>query len=179
MRERNQEPDEVAGDAKGDATGGALPTAVPDPADVERESLLRHGFDPAAVVGRAGAGNLKGASPVPAAQQVLLAAGALLEAHLPDSDGSLARTLLARLADAPALLDRHRERPAGALAQLVDGLLAEPALLAELVREADVRWGRDYDERPRFESPGRAPAPDDPYTADSVRDLLRELRRAL
>jgi hypothetical protein len=175
MRERNQEPGEVPGDATGDTT----PPAGPDPADVERESLLRHGFDPAAVVGRAGAGNLKGASPIPAAQQVLLAAGALLEAHLPDSEGSLARTLLARLADAPALLARHRDRPAGALAELVDGLLAEPALLAELVREADVRWGRDYDERPRFELPGRPPATDDPYTTDRVRDLLLALRRAL
>jgi hypothetical protein len=180
MRQSNQEPDEVPGAAPKDATSsGAAPAAVPDPATVERESLLRHGFDPTAVVGRAAAGSLKGASPIPAAQQALLAAGALLEAHLADSEGTLARALQARLADAPALLDRHRERPAGALAELVDRLLAEPALLAGFVRETDARWGREYDERPRFEAADSPPAPDDPYTVDGVRDLLRALRRAL
>lgn len=183
MRQSNQEPDKVPGAAPGDAPGAATPTGVPDPADVERESLLRHGFDAAAVVGRAGAGSLKGASPVPAARQALLAAGALLEAHLPESEGSLARTLLARLADAPALL-HHGDRPDSAIAPsalvgVLDRLLAEPALLAEFVREVDARWGRDYDERPHFETPGRPPAPDDPYTLDGVRTLLQELRRAL
>jgi hypothetical protein len=184
MRQSNQEPDEVPGAAPGSdapdaAAPAAVPATVPDPATVERESLLRHGFDPAAVVGRAAAGSLKGASPIPAAQQALLAAGALLEAHLADSEGTLARALQARLADAPALLDRHRERPAGALAELVDRLLAEPALLAGFVRETDARWGREYDERPRFEAADSPPAPDDPYTVDGVRDLLRALRRAL
>ncbi len=175
MSQRNQEP----GKAPANIKAGAAAPAGPDDATVERESLLRHGFDPAAVVGRAGAGALRGASPVPAAQQALLEAGRLLETHLADGEGSLARTLLARLADEPALLARHRERPAGALAELADKLLAEPLLLAELVRETDARWGRDYDERPRFEAPGRPPAPDDPYTEAGVRDLLLALRRAL
>lgn len=136
-------------------------------------------FDVQALVGREAAGTLKGASPVPAAQQALLVVGALLEARLPDSEGSLTRTLLARLADEPALLGRHLGHPEAALAELLERILSAPAGLTELVRQADARWGRDYDERPRFEREGQPPAADDPYTEEQVRNLLAELRRGL
>ena len=47
--------------------------------------------------------------------------------------------------------------------------------LKELVREADVEWGRVFGERPRFETDGCPAAPDDPYTAESVRTALTQL----
>ncbi len=153
--------------------------SAPDPDAVERESLLRHGFDTAAVVGRAAAGTLKGASPVPAARQALLDVDALLAAHLADGEGSLARTLRARLADAPGWLDRHRGDAAAALVSFVESLLEQPSQLAEFVREVDVRWGRDYDERPLFEAAGRPAAPNDPYTVADVRSRLQALLGAL
>lgn len=161
------------------AEDGARDPSAPDAATVERESLLQHGLDASVVVGRAAAGALRGASPVPASRQLLLQAEALLATRLADGEGSLARALLARLADAPQLLARHPHEAPAALADLVDGYLAAPALLAELVRDVDARWGRDYDERPRFEAPGRPPAPDDPYTLAGVEALLRDLRGAL
>ncbi len=147
--------------------------------DAEREALRLRAFDLASAIARAGADNLKGASPVPAARQLVLAVTALLAARLPDSEGSLARVLAARLEDDPPLLDRHRGAPPAALAELLDRALATPTALADLVREVDARWGRDYDERPRFEAADRPPAPDDPYTIESVRALLKALRDSL
>lgn len=146
---------------------------------IEQEIRRRRAWDLAGAVARAGAGNLRGASPVPADRQLVLDVGALLAARLPDPDGTLTRVLLAGLADDPALLAACRGRPAAALAALLDRALAAPAALAELVRQVDARWGRDNDERPRFETNGRPPAADDPYTLSGVRNQLEALRREL
>jgi hypothetical protein len=52
-------------------------------------------------------------------------------------------------------------------------------LLKELVRSADAEWGRTMGERPHFEKEGEPPHPEDPYTAESVRNALAEaLRRS-
>jgi hypothetical protein len=175
MRHDNQDPED-ADPGKRLPDGGG-----PDDDGAALEAEIRRGrtFSLAEAVGRAAAGSLKGASPVPASRQALLAAEALLEAKLNDPEGSLAGTLLARLADDLPLLDRHRDHPADALAELLDRVLATPAALADFVRETDARWGRDYDERPRFESPGRPAAPDDPYPVDDVRARLVALRGIL
>ena len=171
MRDDKQEPEPGTPDP--DGTGGAAPGAA------EAEIRRARAFDLATAIGRAGAGNLKGVSPVPASRQALLAIESLLAARLPDHEGSLTRTLLARLEGDPPLLDRHRDRPESALAELLDRTLAVPTALAELVRETDARWGRDFDERPRFESGGRPAAADDPYTVEAVRALLAQLRQTL
>jgi hypothetical protein len=49
------------------------------------------------------------------------------------------------------------------------------SLLKELVREADVEWGRVQGERPHFEREGAPPDPDDPCTFASVRESLADL----
>lgn len=146
--------------------------------DLEREIRAGRPFDLAEAIGRAGGASLKGASPVAAARQALLGAKALLEARLPDADGSLLRTILARLENETPLLAGHADDPAAALAAWLDRVLASAADLSALVRDADARWGRDYDERPRFEGDG-PPAADDPYTEAGVRTLLTDLRRGL
>jgi hypothetical protein len=48
-------------------------------------------------------------------------------------------------------------------------------LLKELVREADIEWGRILGERRYFEKEGCPPHPDDPYTIESVRATLSRL----
>ncbi len=149
-----------------------------DDRTVEDEIRRSRPFDLAEALGRAGAGNLKGASPVAPARRVQLAVQALLEAHLDDAEGSLRRTILARFEADPPLLARHFDDPPGALAEFLDRILAGPVALADLVRDADARWGRDYGERPRFEQGGAA-HPDDPYTEAGVRTLLLALRRGL
>ena len=137
-------------------------------------------FSLAEAVGREAAGSLSGASPVARSRQVLLEIGHLLESHLNDPEGALARTLLAKLELDPPLLARHFDRPAGALTEYLELTLGKDALLNALVRDTDARWGRDNQERPHFEREGHPPHPDDPYTRAGVRalltDLLEELR---
>ena len=66
------------------------------------------------------------------------------------------------------------DRPLGVLADHCQCVLESGHLLSELVREADVEWGRTMDERPYFERAGSPPHPDDPYSLETVRKALRE-----
>lgn len=147
--------------------------------DIENEIRRGRSFNLAEAVGREAAGALKGASPVTPARQLLLESETLLETRLDDPEGSLLRTLLAHLESNPPLLARHFGNAPGALAELIDGVLASPSLLDGLVRDADARWGREYGETPHFNLPGRAENPDDPYTPRSVEQALRSLRQNL
>ena len=70
-------------------------------------------------------------------------------------------------------------QPLVALASYVQHVLSSEYLLSELVREADVEWGRVFNERPHFQREGHPPHPDDPYTDDSVRITLSQLTEKL
>ncbi len=150
-----------------------------EPAELVDEIRKGRKFSLAEAVGRQAGGNLKGASPIPSAQQLLLQIEAVLDTHLPDSEGSLTRTILAQFSDNPPLLAQHFDDANGALIEFLNSILDTPANLAELVRQADARWGRDYDERPHFEKSGQAPDAADPYTRNGVRILLSALRHNL
>ena len=145
------------------------------------ETQIRRGrkFDLAEAVGRQAGGILKGASPVAPARQLLLQIEEILARDLPDSEGSLTHTIMAQLEGNPPLLARHFDDAAGALHEYLDGVLDIRANLVALVRQADARWGRDYDERPHFDKPDQTPHPDDPYTLAAVTALLTELRAGL
>jgi len=147
--------------------------------DLEAEIRRGRKFSLAEAVGRAAGGNLKGASPVAPARQLVLQIEEILASLLPDSEGSLCRTIIARFNDNPPLLARHFGEPTAALTEFLDDVLNTPTALDDLVRQADARWGREFDERPHFEKPGQAPHPDDPYTGESVRARLCQLRRDL
>jgi hypothetical protein len=51
--------------------------------------------------------------------------------------------------------------------------------LAELVRDADIEWGRVMGERPYLAREGSPHHPDDPYTVESVRSVLTGLLKEL
>ena len=149
----------------------------PESGSESTESRIRRDrkFTLAEAVGREAAGAMSGASPVARAEQVLLEIEHTLESRLEDSSGSLTRTILARLKINPPLLARHFDRPVGALEEFLGATLGSDSLLISLVRDTDARWGRDYEERPHFETEGNPPHPDDPYTRAGVRDLLQDL----
>ena len=145
------------------------------------EQEIRRGrkFNLTEAIGREAAGALKGASPVAPTDQLLMDIENLLELGLFDHDGSLIRVIMARLKTNPALLDRHHSDAPSALKEFFAGILSATPSVDNLVRQADARWGRDFQERPMFNSPERSPHPDDPYTRESVQNQIEEFLRNL
>jgi hypothetical protein len=144
-------------------------------ADVEREIRRGRKFSLSDAIGRLGGGGmLKGASPVPPLEQTAAAIANYLRAHLDDPGGVLAQVMV-RNVKASELLIENFDQPAVVLAAYVNQVLDSETLLKDLVREADVEWGRTLGDRPHFEQEGRPPDPDDPYTLASVRNALTQL----
>ena len=143
-------------------------------ADAELEREIRKGrkFTMEEAIGRlAGPGAMKGASPVSRVQQAETEIETWLKGHLADSAGALPELLHRRLKGSLLLLE-NLDQPLVAVAACCKQVLDSENQLKELVREADVEWGRMMGERPFFNKDGVSPHPDDPYTNDSVRKAL-------
>jgi hypothetical protein len=144
-------------------------------AELEREIRAERKFSLSEAIGRlAGPGAMKGVSPVTRAQQAVVEIQEYLNRHLSDAGGVLSGILLRRV-EASELLLKAPDQPLAVLADYVRRVLESAYGLSELVREADVEWGRVFGERPRFEKEGCPPAADDPYTHESVRTALTRL----
>ena len=144
-------------------------------AELEREIRAERKFTLAEAIGRlAGPGAMKGASPVDRRQQAAAEIEAYLERHLADERGALSCVLLRHVAESERLLE-GLDQPLVVLCGYVRQVLGSDYGLKELVREADVEWGRVFGERPAFETDGCPPAAGDPYTLDSVRAALSRL----
>jgi len=144
-------------------------------AELEREIRQGRKFTAQEAMGRMiGPGAMKGGSAVPRVQEAGMAIGTWLRSNLTDSTGALQALLHRRLRES-ALLLNNLDQPLIALADYCQQVLASDYHLTELVREADVEWGRRMDERPHFNREGSPPHPDDPYTNDSVRTALQEV----
>ena len=147
--------------------------------ELEREIRRERKFTLAEAIGRmAGPGAMKGESPVTHLQQAVAEIQEYLDRHLMDAAGVLSGVLLRQVRESELLL-KSFEQPLVALAGYVQHVLGCEYALKELVREADVEWGRVFGERPRFDQEGRPPAPDDPYTLESVRAALIQLMAEL
>jgi len=141
-------------------------------AELEREIRKDRKFTPAEAIGRlAGPGAMKGESPVARLQQAGVEIESWLRSHLADSGGAL-RAVLHRDVAGSELLLNNFDQPLVVLAGYCHRVLDSDYLLEELVRDADVEWGRVMGERPYFETEGSPRHPDDPYTVESVRKTL-------
>jgi hypothetical protein len=150
-------------------------------ADAELEREIRKGrkFTLAEAVGRmAGPGAMKGESPVARMQQAGAEIETWLRRHLADAGGALQVVLLRHVKESETLLNNF-DQPLAVLASCCRRILSSDYLLKEVVRDADVEWGRVFGERPHFEKEGCPPDPDDPYTTDSVRTTLSGLLKEL
>ena len=148
-------------------------------AELEREIRQERKFTLAEAIGRmAGPGAMKGESPITRLQQAVAEIQEYLDRHLVDAAGVLSGILLRQVRESELLL-KSFEQPLVALAGYVQHVLGCEYALKELVREADVEWGRVFDERPYFEGDGCPPAPADPYTLESVRAALIQLMAEL
>jgi hypothetical protein len=127
-----------------------------------------------AIARMAGPGAMKGESPVTRMQQAEVEIEIWLTAHLADAGGAL-KPVLHRQVKSSELLLSGFEQPLAVLAAYCHRLLDSEYLLEELVRDADVEWGRVMGERPYLQCAGAPQHPDDPYTVDSVRKKLGDL----
>src|SRR5262245_46227814 len=149
-------------------------------ADAELEREIRKGrkFTLAEAIGRlAGPGAMKGASPVARQHQAAVEIETWLRHHFSDPAGALGVVLLRHVRECDLLLN-NPDQPLIVLAAWCHRALDSEIRLQELVREADIEWGRVFGERPHFEK-GSAPDADDPYTLASVRADLSALLEKL
>jgi len=143
--------------------------------DLEREIRDQRKFSLAEAIGRlAGPGMMKGVSPVTRKQQAEAEIEAYLNRHLSCAAGILPVVLFRHVRESELLLN-NLDQPLIVLASYVQQVLDSDYRLKELVREADVEWGRTFGERPYFEKVGCPPHPDDAYTIESVRISLSQL----
>jgi len=148
-------------------------------AELERQIRAERKFSLAEAIGRmAGPGSMKGASPVDRKQQATAEIEEYVHRHLPDTGGVLAGVLSRQVRESELLLKGY-EKPLTVLVNYVRLVLGSEYALRELVRQADVEWGRVFGERPRLDIEGRAPAADDPYTLESVRAAMTCLANGL
>ena len=77
------------------------------------------------------------------------------------------------------LLLNNFDQPRVVLAGCIQQVLNSDYVLKELVREADIEWGREQGERPHFEREGAPTHPEDPYTFESIRTTLSQLAEGL
>lgn len=148
-------------------------------AELQRECLEGRKFTLEEAIARmAGPGAMKGESPVTRLRQAEIEIGSWLSTHLRDAGGTL-EVVLHRQVNQSELLLNNFDQPLVVLAGYCRQVLDSDYLLAELVREADVEWGRLMGERPHFETKNAAHHPDDPYTVASVRNTLSGLLKQL
>jgi hypothetical protein len=148
-------------------------------AALQREILQGREFTLADAIGRmAGPGIMKGVSPVSGKGQAEAIIQDYLTRHLTDASGNLRTVLLRGVASSEVFLKGY-DQPLTALAGCLRRVLDSEHLLKELVRDADVEWGRMYGERPYFEKEGQPADPNDPYTAESARTALSKLLETL
>ena len=152
-------------------------TPAGDDAALERDVRAERKFSLGEAMGRmAGAGALKGESPVTRQRQAELTIQEYLCRHMNDPGGVLGNVLLRHVKEH---LFRDYDHPLAVLAECIRLALGSEDLLRDLVREADMEWGRALGQRPYFETPGRPPHPDDQYTMESVRTTLCHLSEKL
>jgi hypothetical protein len=144
-------------------------------AELEREIRKERKFTLGEAIGRmAGPGALKGESPISGMQQAAVEIELWLTRHLADPAGGLHVVLLRSVKESELLL-KHFDQPLMVLGSCCQRVLGSEYLLQELVRQADIEWGRVFDERPYFEKAGTPAHVDDPYTFESIRQTLAGL----
>ena len=157
----------------------ARPSEAEADAELERDIRKERKFTLAEAIGRlAGPGAMKGESPVARLQQAEVEIETWLRSHLADAGGAL-QVVLHRHVKGSELLLNNFDQPLVVLASFCQRVLDSNYLLEELVRDADIEWGRLMDERPYFEKEGSPRHPDDPYTVESVRNALSGLLKQL
>ncbi|MDY0162167.1 hypothetical protein [Desulfobotulus sp.] len=144
-------------------------------ARLQREVRSQRKFTLAEAIGREGGNFMKGHNPIPALDQIIAKLQVFLENHLQDSSRILLSVLQKTLKENDLQIAQHMESPFEYLHMFIGSHIETPALLHELTRQVDLKWGQIHNEKPFFQKPGEPPHPEDPYSHESVEQKLREL----
>ncbi len=117
-------------------------------------------------------------SQIPKRHKAIATISDFVHKHIQDPFGSL-HYMLIHWCEEDALLSQHYEAPLTAVRITIDRILATPETLHEFVRQVDVRYSQDFQEKPLFQKPGEAAHPDDEYTHESVSAALTKAREKL
>jgi hypothetical protein len=148
-------------------------------AELEREIRKDRKYSLTEAIGRmAGPGAMKGESPIARREQAAVEIENWLRHNMPPGNSELEVVLFRRVKESDILLENY-EKPLMGLEACCKQTLESEYRLRELVRDADVEWGRVFGERPYFDIEGSPPAPNDPYTIESVRAAISSLVRQL
>lgn len=145
---------------------------------IQEDILSGRQYSLADAIAREGGNFLKGESPVPKLVQVTTEINLFIDKNLPDSSGAL-QSVLKYWVKSDPIISKNLESPLESLAQVLEKLLKNKALFYEMVRQADLKWGEMYGERPYFQKPGQAPHPEDEYSHESVAEKLTYLKQQL
>ncbi len=146
--------------------------------EIQRDILSGQKYSLANAIAREGGNFLKGESPVPKLVQVTTAINLFIDRNLPDSSGGL-QAVLKRWVKADPIVSQNLESPLTSLEKILEKILENQELFYEIVRQADVKWGEMYEERPYFQKPGQPAHPEDEYSHESVRNKLSSLKEKL
>ncbi len=148
-------------------------------AELEREIRKERKFSIAEAIGRmAGPGAMKGESPIARHEQAAVEIENWLRHNMPPGNGELEVVLFRRVKESEILL-KNFAKPLFGLEACCRQIVESDYRLRELVRDADVEWGRVFGEKPYFDQDGAPPSPDDPYTIESVRAAIGTLIKLL
>ena len=151
----------------------------PDNDEIQREILAQQKFSMASAISRAGSGLMKGESPISQQEQAIIELTQWIDQQASDPSGALKSILQRQVRVAQPLVVNHLQHPRKALQEVIETILSNDYALKEFVRQVDVRWGKLYQERPKFQRAGQTPDPEDEYTHESVRQDLTLLLEKL
>ena len=145
---------------------------------IEKDILSEQKYSLANAIGREGGNFLKGESPVPKMVQITTEINLFIDQNLPDASGAL-QSVLKNWVKSDPILSQDLDSPLKGLDQIIEKILNNQGLFYEIVRQADLKWGQMYEERPYFQKPGQPAHPDDEYSHQSVREKLSQLQQKL
>lgn len=146
--------------------------------EIQKDILSQQKYSLASAIAREGGNFLKGESPVPKLVQVTTEINLFIDQHLPDASGAL-QAVLKRWVKSDPLVSQNLDSPLEGLRKIIEKIINNQALFYELVREADVKWGQMYQERPYFQKPGQSAHPNDEYSHELVKEKLSSLQEKL
>ncbi len=143
--------------------------------DQKREILSGQKFSLSGAIGREAGKLIKGESPIPRLQQIVIEIHLFISKQLHDPSGALREVLHILVKEDEVKISSHLESPLVYLKEMLDTYINNDQLLYELVREVDFKYGQIFNELPHFQKEGEAPHRDDEYTHESVRKQLLDL----